>query len=317
MFITIHHISTLIPISLFLLNNVNALATLAVAGTAFAQSSVTLSGAFGAGVQKAGTAGAKAQAAFTDASVKFTATEDLGGGLKATVASQLTMNGTRGGNVTKEDSSVSLAGGFGDLSVVNTRSTNAAVSAAALSGASLPDDFYAYGDSDAGGNRYGLDGVSYTTTKMNGFTANVARYNRTTALDAINAATSNTDTINVVGVSYANGPLSASVASKKNNGASTSSTVETQVTYDAGVVKASLGYVAPNQNGVKRTGLGVAVPMGAMTLGLGYVKANDGHKYYDVAAVYSLSKRTAINASFGKSDQANENQYRIKLIQSF
>ena len=96
-----------------------ALAVLAAAGTSFAQ--VTITGKLGFGAQKTPTkADADANKAqgfvMTDGDVLFTATEDLGGGMKATVASEIRLRG-RDDSVSARNATVSLTTGFGLISM--------------------------------------------------------------------------------------------------------------------------------------------------------------------------------------------------------
>jgi predicted porin len=273
---------------------------------------VTVSGAFGMGYQKNSGAADKLAFVTSDSSIKFTASEDLGNGVKATAAVQFAANGTRGttDGMTKEDSSVALAGGFGSVVLANSRSGNAAVSAAGISGASLADD--AWGD--AGRTRVSTDGVTYTTPSMSGFTVSASMLQL--AADT-STATGNADAnkLNAFSLQYAAGPIAAGVTLKDPKVGE--STTEINASYNFGVARIAAGYV--KKKDLKAlTGFGISAPMGPVTLGVGYIKdSDDNTKYWDAAAVYSLSKRTSINASYGKPDQAKDNQYRVKVMHTF
>ena len=101
-----------------------ALAVVAASGAAFAQSSVTLSGKFGYGYSKA--QGGVSGLVVTDGDLGVTAVEDLGGGLKATAAAAFTNRG-RQSAIAGRDATVSLAGGFGTVTVGNIEAGNGIV----------------------------------------------------------------------------------------------------------------------------------------------------------------------------------------------
>ena len=96
-----------------------ALAVLAAAGTSFAQ--VTITGKLGFGAQKT-PANTDANAntgqglLMTDGDVLFTATEDLGSGMKAIVASEIRLRG-RDDQVSARNATISLQTGFGLISM--------------------------------------------------------------------------------------------------------------------------------------------------------------------------------------------------------
>ena len=68
-----------------------ALAAVATFGTAFAQSSVTIAGAYNFGFQKSDNGATKAD--FFDSKINLSGTEDLGGGLKASFNVEFQMGG--------------------------------------------------------------------------------------------------------------------------------------------------------------------------------------------------------------------------------
>ena len=93
-----------------------ALAVVAASGAAFAQSA-TLSGSYSFRLPSTKVAGVSTAGFGTDtAAIALVATEDLGGGLKATA--KVSLGGMmRDGAGTGEDASVSLSGGFGTIDV--------------------------------------------------------------------------------------------------------------------------------------------------------------------------------------------------------
>jgi hypothetical protein len=93
-------------------------------------------------------------------------------------------------------------------------------------------------------------------------------------------------------------------------------------TYNFGVATVGFGFDSKRTTTEKSAfSFGVAAPLGAATVGLNYAK-RDTNKVTEVVAKYDLSKRTNINASFGKmtADEATAgkgNQYRIGVYHAF
>ena len=298
------------------------MAVLATAGTAFAQSTVTLSGTFGAGYQSfetvTGALVSKGIAPATDANIKATIVEDLGGGLKITAAGDFNLNGARSGNLTKGDSSVTLAGGFGSLAFANTRSSNTAIQANVFASWMPVTAFYATVDA-----RAAIDLLSYTSPEvMPGLKFGIARLEVTE-----NTATSiNTQTI--LSATYAVGPLSLAGAQKTMSGVITAGTeksnTELAATYDLGVAKVGLGYGSALTTsttlytGKNLISYGISAPMGAITFGVNGAKRGD-RNFYDAGVNYALSKRTQVRAQLGKMEGGTNagNQYRVGLFHTF
>ena len=349
-----------------------ALAVVAASGTAFAQSSVTLSGVYSASYQTdltsttanpafAGSAttaptaaklnfGSAKGFAITDANLKLAAVEDLGGGLKASFDYTLETGAQRGALVTRADSGMGLSGAFGSVAVRNTRSSDliASIGSAAIS---LPDGLY---DSTGIVSRSNIDTVSYTTPAMNGFTGSFTFVENNEG--NIAAATSN-KSANVIGVAYANGPLTVSAAFKSKaasaaavTGLTSKATTELAVSYDLGVAKVAYAFDGASVEGASSAalvadgagtilsaanaqtianlqtksanGFSVTVPVGAVTLGMNYFK-RDVAKVTEFGATYAFSKRTSLSASTGKKSGLaaeagyNGTQNRIMMKHTF
>jgi len=157
-----------------------ALAALAAVSAASAQSTATISGSLAfsfqkdlTGVTPESSSGADANAgvasravakglAVNDATVTVGLTEDLGGGLKA--AGSISMEGGfhRGSAMTLADRSLSLSGGFGALTVRNTRSSDQMASIFSA-GVAVPDDIYT---SSGILSRSANDNISFTTPAL-------------------------------------------------------------------------------------------------------------------------------------------------------
>jgi hypothetical protein len=335
---------------------------LAAFGTASAQSTVALTGAYGFGHESVSSQATNSTGAKTRTSglrnmtgnVKFVATEDLGGGLKATASIQFGVTGrgfdlvstpTSGLNansvttgtasrVLQEDASITISGGFGSITAGAIEATNGIVG---LGGAGAPvRGFHNSYNSAAGSLLAGagnVDLLQYTSPTMSGFTARVQ------VIDGIgnpgqggSDATALTTKASAFGVRYAAGPLTADVDStafKVNAAATTNTKDRTRVSaqYDFGMVRVGLGQ--ENRKtfaGVKtkESIMGVTVPMGAWTFGAttaasrvdGSAKASGS----EFGIKYDLSKRTSLNAltgSFDKATGAEQTITRIRMDHTF
>jgi hypothetical protein len=292
---------------------------------------VTVSGGISAGSTKTG---ADRVTSVDDAFLKFSASEDLGNGLKAsgyfsvegmnnrgrtdavTTATGSSANGDAfvKNGPTNTDSAISLSGGFGSIAVTNTRSTNLAASGNVF-GASASKGFY-----DTVASRPDVQVVSYTSPALiPGLNVSLGQ-----ALVG-NTATSQAAKIGIVGVSYSAGPLSLGVQQKSYNTAALASGDEdTQtegfLTYDAGVAKVGLGYGSKTTTtGKAVNSFGISVPMGAITLGADYAK-RDAAEFTNYGVRYAFSKRTALHLTAGKYQTTatnSKNQSRIRISHAF
>lgn len=320
-----------------------ALAAVAVSSAAMAQ--VTVSGGYGVAYQSADVAASKAVAstaesgtvadgnfkpatlgtaataartdkglAMTDSSVRFTASEDLGGGMRASGFVQFSANDKRGGTITKEDSNLSLSGGFGSITIANTRSSQAAIAANVFASSMPVTSIYASTDS-----RAPIDTVTYTTPELvKGLRLSA------TQIETTEGGVTSAGKVNMVSANYSAGPLAVNVSHKMYNSvlATAEDRTEGAVTYDLGVAKVGLGYgtktTAAGDEGVY---YGVSVPMGAITIGVNGGMRGDA-EFMDAGVAYALSKRTTINAMFGSRNTgaagaADLDQYRVGIFHSF
>lgn len=376
-----------------------ALAALA-ATSAFAQSSVTITGNVGIGYQSvdsrggtntqtlssglglAGTgsalvtpstvgtqvtspavlqSGTNRGLAVTDVTLAFTAVEDLGGGMRANANITLDTSGSQfntAGNFNRRNTSVGLSGNFGSVTLANTRASDL-MTRAMVAPASLSDGIY---DSSGILARPPIDVLSYTTPNFSGFTGSLSYVE----LGAVAAPTiqnffgqgdGNTNfnnTVTVLGLNYANGPIAAGLAFKSHAfsnmtaaavaAMARSTNTEGFITYDFGMAKVGLGFDSANVaatspsaavnavNDATAWAFGVSVPLGAATIGVNWAQ-RDVNNMYEAVVNYDLSKRTAVNFSFGRQSfdavdavtapagqfgaETNGNQYRIRLMHSF
>lgn len=304
-----------------------AVAALAVAGGAFAQSSVTVSGKFGAAYQakKYGDGTKENGFLVTDGNVTFAAAEDLGGGLTAGASMEVRVRG-RGaaGVVDGRDAYVYVSGGFGEIKA-------GAVDAHYQTLLDLANPLYGIGLDSCNtkfncGDAY-VDMLQYTTPSMSGLTASVmlADANGTGGMES-GAATR--DSVQL-GLAYANGPMNAgfeytSFGANASTGLS-KSRFRLSGNYDLGVATLGAGfgsekYAAYTQ---KEYALGVSAPMGPVTVGLNYISAKSNNvtdSGWEAVANYAMSKRTSVQVAYMSEDANLANRIttlRTRLMHKF
>jgi len=262
-----------------------ALAALAAVSAASAQSTATISGSLAfsfqkdlTGVTPESSSGADANAgvasravakglAVNDATVTVGLTEDLGGGLKA--AGSISMEGGfhRGSAMTLADRSLSLSGGFGALTVRNTRSSDQMASIFSA-GVAVPDDIYT---SSGILSRSANDNISFTTPALAPGLTTTITYSE--ANDGNQSVATTNGSVTTLTAGYTNGPIGigASYKMKPQNATATAATftttaatantwgllpkanMELSVTYDLGVAKLGYAYDGAQQGGVATT----------------------------------------------------------------
>jgi len=291
-----------------------ALAALTLVGAASAQ--VALTGTMSFGYQKSlnDTHGI----AMYDNSFNLAGSEDLGGGTKIAFSTGFDGGGrgsaANGLNLGNENASLAVSGGFGKVTLTSFESDGPFANIEGLSGASLPVGLFDV-SGITGGKRF-RNGLLYSAPTFSGVTLGVSYVTlagQYTAADPLESKTKVTPS-----VTYENGPLKAYVEYSVFNASYTNSASDpvTQptayVTYDFGAAKVGASW-SKASNGDPFFGLGVNVPVGAVTLGLATFSANSsaalGSATWTEASVgYSLSKRTTLKASFG---QANDSAVAI------
>ena len=262
--------------------------------------------------------------AVTDANLKLSAVEDLGGGLKASFDYTVETGNFRGAPVTRADSGIGVSGGFGSVAMRNTRASDllASITSPAIS---LPDGLY---EGHGILTRPNIDTVSYTAPTISGFTAGVTYAEGGDGAVDLPTLAASPKSISVLGVNYANGPISVSYAMKAHS-LNAGSTVkknqnELAASYDFGVAKVGFAYddkLTTASTAKTAFGYSITVPVGAIAFGAQTFKRGD-LKQTDFGASYSFSKRTVMSVATGKlSGNAaavrNGNQSRIKLSHSF
>jgi predicted porin len=282
-----------------------ALAVVAASGAAFAQSA-TLSGNFTYGYRADKVAGVSSAGLTTDtAAIKLVATEDLGGGLKASAQVSLG-NMMRDGAGTGEDASVTLSGGFGTLTMGAVESDD---------GLSRARPGPQWGlDGKVHGANANIDVIGYTSPQLApGLTVGVSYVDRGAAATTGNGGTTGVAVAqpSITGnVTYGAGPISArfDVTSWTRQGAAevTSNTNKNRFrvsgNYNLGMAKLGLGYASLKRTTgttAKELVATVAASFGATDLGLTYETFDNAGvktKGFSLGATYNLSKRTAVVA---------------------
>jgi Gram-negative porin len=309
-----------------------ALAVVAASGAAFAQSA-TLSGSFVYGYQSTKVAGVKTAGLGTDtAAIALVATEDLGGGLKA--SAKVSLGGMmRDGAGTGEDASVTLSGGFGSIMMGAVESDDGL--SRAYAGAPVIGL-----DGKVHGGNTNIDVIGYTSPQfVPGLTAGFSYVDRgTTVGTGLAAGTTGAASAQpsaTVNLTYGAGPVSArfdvtqwtrkgqaDVASNKTN-----NRFRVSGNYDLGVVKLGAGFSQLKRiNGGDKTTqfeAGISAPIGATTIGAVYENTKTGtvkKNGFTVGAQYNLSKRTNVSAGYAQwktVGAASDNTFRVLVGHSF
>jgi predicted porin len=310
-----------------------ALAVLAASGAAFAQSA-TLSGELQYGYQSTKIGGARtAGLGFDTAAIALVATEDLGGGLKAT--GKLSLAGlARDGAGTGEDAFISLSGGFGAISMGAVESDDG-----------IQARSYGFApviglDGKVHGANSNIDYISYTSPQfVPGLTAGISYVDRgTTVNTGLAAGTTGPATAQpsfTGNLSYKAGPVDARFDvtqwTRKNDAVVTSNQLNNRFrvsgNYDLGVVKIGAGFLQVKRiNGGDKTtqaDFGIAAPFGATTIGLGYENWKTGtvkKNGITVGAKYNLSKRTSVSAGLAQwktVGSPNDSTFRVLVGHTF
>jgi len=301
--------------------NLVALAVLAASGAAMAQSSVTLYGIVDANissVKELGKARESRLADGGDSGLKnsrwgIRGTEDLGGGLKAYFKLESRFNvdsGTVQDPQFKGETSVGLAGGFGDVklgygSTMLDDVRGVSFSSNVFDSAFSPADNGVY---KSGGDftKRATNQLRYETPTFGGFYAGLGYV----------ASDVDAKDLTSVKLGYKAGPLHVAYALQDEKGKSAKYNA-LSASYDLGVVSLSGGY--QNRKGSAATGkddeytFGVNVPLGAFAVSVGYASSKTKIAGVTTAkaaglglgATYTLSKRTRLYAGYRQYDVKN------------
>jgi len=314
-----------------------ALAVLAAAGAASAQSTVTLYGI--ADVWVGQTAVGVGAAHLTQTEVGggglstsrwgLKGTEDLGGGLKANFTLEQGFAIDKGDATSGFDrvSKVGISGNFGAVDLGGNMATAyddilGATNNLANTNRALTATVWGRGIGKYG-SRFD-NSIKFTSAKMSGFSGALQvglGEDKNTAV----GATTNTS----LNIMYGAGPLvvglgyQTETAPNATNATVTASSMDSTIigaSYNFGVVKVEGSYNTINKAGVKDTGyqLGLDIPVSsAATVLLGYVNMSGDNaagatyvnaKGFSLGGLYALSKRTTLYGAYTK-DSADNNVF--------
>ena len=279
-----------------------------VATGAFAQ--VTISGVAEAAIKSTG--GVKTMIGGTNGSeISFGVSEDLGNGLKAMASTTLCAT-IYEGSIAQTCGPAVVAGkgvGAANAGAVNNYNSYIGLSSAEFGtikiGQQLSNSFLTAAIGDVGGmsglsNYAAFAGtgaglvagsLSYNSPSLAGFSVNYQQN-----LDNASTTTGSTN----YSLGYANGGLTAGIASSKLTSVGAVAETTIGANYNFGV--ATVYGVTKTASGSKTTtGYGVAVPFGAFTV-LASLTSNGTVNSTAFAGFYSLSKRTSIYAAQATAD---------------
>lgn len=289
-----------------------ALAAVAATGAAFAQSSVTLYGVADIGITDTNAPGTKlkldSSATMNNGTSRWgiRGTEDLGGGLKAGFNFEAGLSldngvtGQSGGNYFSRAAYMTLAGGFGELSL--GRRLNPAYYTWAgweLTGSAN----YSAVLSQFGGVLNGIrnnDLVMYTSPSFNGFTV---QFGHVLKGDAGVGA------INDLSLRYAQGPLSVAFDYNKQSNVP-GSNKHLGASYDFGGFKLAGAIIDPKGDS-KGFSIGGSTKLGMVDLTLDIARDTDAKDTdFLLEAKYPLSKRTFAYAAYLRDGKKKDGAFK-------
>ena len=306
--------------------------------SAFAQSSVTLGGAvdlrLAIGNGSTSNKTALAKNGVTSSKLYISATEDLGGGLKANIFMDADLNpdngtggstsldnqGTVAGNgglIFNRKSTISLMGGFGEVRLgrdytphfwnytfYDPFGTQGVASNLALTGS-------------AGGATTvrASNSIGYLTPNFGGFSGQIMTYfgenNSNTAAPVGNNAGSG----NSLRVAYGQGPISVGLSWGRTNASSSTDITSTSLggSYDLGIAKIMGSYNVDAVTGKADTRgfvFGATAPLGAGLLKASFSQTDNGNdavgKMFGIGYEYNLSKRTGLYATIATINNSSK-----------
>lgn len=284
-----------------------ALAVLAASGAAMAQSSVTVYGRVDLSVGSVKEIDAGSQTKLIDGNLTstrlgFRGTEDLGGGLKANFKIEHRFDADTGASeepMWKGESTVGLAGGFGEVKL--GRSSTIYDEVRGLSNSSIVFDS-AFTPS---GNGVFKSGGDYSSRFNNKITYNLPKLGGVYGGIEYALDEDATTDANMLGakIGYKAGPLEVALGLQQEKGKDNDYLMLASA-YDLGAVSLSGGVNQRRGNDASGDDteftLGVNVPMGAVSLSLGYANSKtevsgattSKASGFGIGATYALSKRT-------------------------
>lgn len=308
-----------------------ALATL-VASAAYAQSSVTFSGAVDVGIEKSGSGEPLKVESGRSSNTYFriSGVEDLGGGLKANFFIQTVVSADTGfsSSVGNDGAFVGLSGGFGAINLgkslnpiflqalAYTANNTKGVSGFSTLGDGLGDEGFLAGDKGTlnNGGVTVNNQVTYSTPNFSGFSA---------TLGYAPSEIKGNKNHQVVTVQYANGPFMVALGHGTRprtlvlNPADATNVPDELMTqvglaYDFGVARATFLYQKDrNYADSNAYALGVTVPVSTGSIWASFdtreLAGDESVKVLQLGYKHFLSKRTHLYANFGTRDKSWSN----------
>jgi predicted porin len=278
--------------------------------------------------------------AYSSQRLGFKGEEDLGGGMKAFFVYEIGLgdrDGTDSGTDVMTDTvrqlNLGISGGFGAIKLgrMGTQADASLGAGDVGGGNNFLGRLYTSGLKLNNSRSDRL--IEYTTPTMSGLKVAVQYGTREVDTSVTGTATSNTSHKETgIGVSYSAGPLNVMLGyvQEKVKTAGVKGRDPEQISlganYDLGMAKVFFTYMDGETSddvygintGATKTNMdgmeiGAAIPLGALTLQVSYFDAEAKAKFdttslkgeldgYQVAALYSLSKRTTAYAVYGSSD---------------
>lgn len=237
--------------------------------SAFAQSSVTITGKFGVAVDRG--LGRTTNVAVTDGDVNFAAVEDLGSGMKAgatiglrtrgrentqAIAGTSTSTATSSYSEVGRDATVFVSGGFGTVTAGSIELGNG-ISGNGWAGTNLTQSTDLNNGGVLSSNAYS-NILQYASPKFSGFQVSVTRADSIGSVGVANSAVADVGGVtvdnerglnaNLIGLTYANGPLTAAI-----DQASFGTKTATSAAYDRSRTRYSAAY----DFGMAKVGFGI------------------------------------------------------------
>ncbi len=313
-----------------------AIAALSAIG-AFAQSSVTLGGAVDLRLaQGNGSVSNKTQLTkngVTSSKLYISATEDLGGGLKANIFMDADLNpdnGTGGGTsldnqgsvagngglIFNRKSTISLMGGFGEVRLgrdytphfwnytfYDPFGTQGVASNLALTG------------STGGATTVRASNtIGYLTPNFGGFSGQIMTYFGENNSNTPGPVGNNAGSGNSLRVSFVQGPINVGLSWGRTNTSSSTDVTSTSLggSYDLGIAKIMGSYNVDANTGRPDTRgfvFGATAPLGAGLLKAAFSQTDNGNngigKQFGIGYEYNLSKRTGVYATVATINNSN------------
>jgi predicted porin len=283
-----------------------ALAVLAaVSGTSFAQSSVTIYGKADIGIARSIGSTVNEIKQASGSRLGFRGTEDLGGGLKANFQLENRFLPDTGAAASSTSffngrSIVGIEGGFGRID--------------------MGRDYTAAFWTALGGDVFGYDGVAANSAVAGAFGNQTVRFDNVISYKSptmggltLEASSAQKETGpkngSSVRISYASGPIAASIATEKGQAGQTYNGFG--AAYDLKVARVNV-LISKGETlaGVESEGmlLGLTVPMGALSLKASYGTLETAGiktvQQMGLGARYALSKRTDLYTSYANNSKA-------------